>query len=260
MADVVVIEGVEIPERLIAEEVQHHRSASGAEARLAAAHALATKALLLNRAAELGLNPTPNFDESGREETREEAQMRALLEAEIETVAPSEAECRRVYAARFAPRPDAPAFEAVRAMIAESLERRAWTSSAARYVARLAGEARARGVAISLAGDGRVTEGPATLGRLMADGAADRLGPWLAASDPRLAARVTDVASAEGLTAAAFVRSIFDAFVRAADDEAWTQVVSAARDAEDPALGCLAAVLRARLEPKPAFHTVVRRR
>ena len=93
----VVVEGVEIPEFLIAEEVQNHPSLSAGEARAAAGKALAVKALLLHRADELGLTPHPIKDEAGREETNEEALIRAVLDAEIDIESPSEDELRRVY-------------------------------------------------------------------------------------------------------------------------------------------------------------------
>ena len=67
----VVVDGVEIPESLLAQEVQNHPSASAAESRAAAGHALAIKALLLHRGRELGLTPRTEIDEDGREETAE---------------------------------------------------------------------------------------------------------------------------------------------------------------------------------------------
>lgn len=96
----VVIHGVEIPESLIAQEAQNHPGPTAAASRAAAAHALATKALLLRRAAELGLEPAPERDEGGREETAEAALVRAVLESEIEITPPTEEECRRVYDAQ----------------------------------------------------------------------------------------------------------------------------------------------------------------
>lgn len=93
----IVVEGVEIPEFLIAEEVQNHPSLSAGEARAAAGKALAVKALLLHRADELGLTPRPIKDEAGREETNEEALIRAVLDAEIDIESPSQVERRRVY-------------------------------------------------------------------------------------------------------------------------------------------------------------------
>jgi peptidyl-prolyl cis-trans isomerase C len=96
----VVVHGVEIPESLIAQEAQNHPSLSAGAAREAAGHALATKALLLRRAQALGLTPEPERDEDGREETAEAALIRAVLDAEVEIAAPTEAECRRLYEAQ----------------------------------------------------------------------------------------------------------------------------------------------------------------
>jgi peptidyl-prolyl cis-trans isomerase C len=260
MPAVVVVEGVEIPERLIAEEAQHHPGLSADEARLAAGRALATKALLLARARAMGLTPEPEFDSDGRQETDEEALVRAVLAAAVEAPTPTEAECRRIYDSRLAAHGDAPRYEAVRERIAEGLERRAWAGAAARFVAGLAAEARAGGVAVSLSDDGSVQPGSATLGGLLTEDAQTRLIPWLAAADAALADKVGLAARAEGLAADEFVRAVFGAFVETANDEAWTRAISAAQGAGDPALACLAAVLKARLEPRPVLHAVVRRR
>ena len=97
MSAVIVIDGVALPERLVAEEAQNHPAATPEAARMAAAHALAIKALLLDRAHQLGLSPRPELDEDGREETPEEALVRAVLDVEIDVERPGEAECRRVY-------------------------------------------------------------------------------------------------------------------------------------------------------------------
>lgn len=93
----VVSDGVQIPESLIAQEAQNHPGGSPEEVRAAAAHALAVRALLLDRAAELGLIAEPELDERGREETPEEALVRAVLAEEVDPETPTEAECRRVY-------------------------------------------------------------------------------------------------------------------------------------------------------------------
>lgn len=93
----IVTDGVQIPESLIAREAQNHPGGSPEEVRAAAAHALAIRALLLDRAAELGLVAEPELDDRGREETPEEALVRAVLAAEVEPETPTEAECRRVY-------------------------------------------------------------------------------------------------------------------------------------------------------------------
>jgi peptidyl-prolyl cis-trans isomerase C len=95
----IFVNGVEIPEADIAREAQNHAAASGAEARAAAANALIIRALLLERAQTLGLAPAPNLDGQGREETAEEALVRAVLEAEVDVAPPGETECRRHYAA-----------------------------------------------------------------------------------------------------------------------------------------------------------------
>tara|TARA_R110002051_G_scaffold16116_2_gene48884 strand:+ start:980 stop:2092 length:1113 start_codon:yes stop_codon:yes gene_type:complete len=94
---VIVVDGVELPERLVAEEAQNHPAATAEEARNAAAHALAIKALLLDRAHQLGLEAEAELDEDGREETPEEALVRAVLDTEITVERPDETECRRVY-------------------------------------------------------------------------------------------------------------------------------------------------------------------
>ena len=260
MSATMIIEGVEIPERLIADEAQHHPRGDAAESRLAAARALAVKALLLNRAAELGLAATPEFDEAGREETGEEALMRVLLDTEVDIPTPTEAECRRVYEARLAPYPAAPPFEVARARIAEGLERRAWMSAAAKYVADLAADARGRGVALSLIEEGAPRAGSITLGGLMADALGERLSAWLTACDPALAGKAAAAARAQDLATEEFVRRAFRAFVETANDEAWTRVISAAQGADDPALACLTAVLKAKLDPARTFRTVLRRK
>jgi peptidyl-prolyl cis-trans isomerase C len=95
----VVTDGVQIPESLIAQEAQNHPGGSPEEVRAAAAHALAVRALLLDRAAELGLVAEPERDERGREETPEEALVRAVLSEQVDPEVPTEAECRRVYEA-----------------------------------------------------------------------------------------------------------------------------------------------------------------
>ena len=74
-----VFHGVEIPEALLAGEMQNHRAASLSEARAQAGRALAIRARLLARARELGLHPEPERNEDGQEETAEEALIRAVL-------------------------------------------------------------------------------------------------------------------------------------------------------------------------------------
>lgn len=364
----IVIDGVEIPETLLAQEVQNHPGASAADARAAAGHALAIRALLLHRALELGLEATPQFDAAGREETLEEALIRELLDAEVDVATPTDAECQRVYDAtpqRFVtpalseashvlvePRgaddvaidaartlaadliatleggavtfaelardySDCPSgatggslgqlgpgdlvpevervlaglapgevaaepvrsrygwhvlrldrriegrrlpFELVEDRIRLHLESRAWTAAATRYVSDLTAEARRQGVALTLGVDGAVREGSATLGDFLGDsGVTERLEAWLAVVDPGLAERLATAATAAGETVPAYARDAMASFVAEANDERWTNLISAARDAADPALACLAAVLRSKLLPAKQVFTVIRR-
>lgn len=93
----IVIDGVEIPEALIAEEAQHHPAPSAKAAREAAGRALAARALLLARARELGLTPEPEHDEAGREETAEEALVRMVLNEEVEIESATTEACLHFY-------------------------------------------------------------------------------------------------------------------------------------------------------------------
>jgi peptidyl-prolyl cis-trans isomerase C len=140
------------------------------------------------------------------------------------------------------------------------LESRAWAAAAARYAAELTAEARAQGVALSLREDGSVAEGSLTLGDFLGDGAAAaRLQPWLAATDPDLAARLEGAAQAAGEAPGAFVAQALADFLAEADDARWTNLISTARDAPDPALACLATVLRSKVEPARRSFTLIRR-
>jgi peptidyl-prolyl cis-trans isomerase C len=353
----IVVNGVEIPEALIAKEAQNHPGGSIAASRAAAGHALATKALLLHRAAELGLAPNPEFDEDGREETDEAALIRAVLEEEVEIATPTERECRRVYDANRArfrapmlyeaahiliePDSDAPSdiekagavarrlatalasgegsfaelarthsacpsstlggslgqmrqgdlvaeveaallvlepgqvspapvrsrfgwhilrldrrikgndlpYEIAAERIRLHLESRAWTVAASRYVVALADAAGGKGIALALDECGSVTRGSTCLGDLIGDGsAAERLVPWLEATDPEISMRLRDAAVETGVTPAAYVRAVVADFVNRATDEHWTRLISAARDGADPAQAALALIMKANLE------------
>lgn len=364
----IVVDGVEIPEALIAQEAQNHPEATGGEAWAAAGHALALRALLLQRARDLGLEAEPERDAEGREETPEEALIRALLDQELEVASPTEAERRRVYEAerrRFRTPPlseashilievrggdevalcgartlatqligqltrgeatfadlaaehsDCPSsavggslgqlqpgdlvpevedvlaalqpgeicaepvlsrfgwhvlkldrripgrelpFGLVEEKIRLHLESRAWAAAAARYAAELTAQARAQGVALALTPAGAVARSSVTLGDFLGDGAAAaRLQPWLAVTDPDLAARLARAAEAAGESVSDFVAGAVTEFVDEADDERWTNLISASRDAPDPALACLATVLRSKVEPAKRTFTLIRR-
>jgi len=152
-------------------------------------------------------------------------------------------------------------FEFVADKIRLHLESRAWTAAATRYVSDLAERARAKGVAFSLTRDGRFSSGSLSLGELLADHrSADGLEAWLDATDPELAERVRAAAMADGSALAEFVRAAVADFVNNADDERWTQLISAAQGAQDPAVAAMASLLKSRLTPKARSYSLVRRR
>lgn len=89
--------GKVIPAAAIAQEMQNHEAATPLEAWQAAARALVVREMLLDEARRLGLEPEPREDGDGRRETREEALIRTVTEAEVNTPEPDEATCRRYY-------------------------------------------------------------------------------------------------------------------------------------------------------------------
>lgn len=140
----VFVDGCRIEEEEIAREVQHHEGASIEEARAAAARALVIRHLLLQRAAQLNLQPQPETDALGRWESDEEALIRAVLEVEAPPMEPTDDECRRVFAAERAKFPLA--YQAAEPVIRDRLRARAWVAAAAAYVARLVRGARIEGL------------------------------------------------------------------------------------------------------------------
>lgn len=143
----VSVNGVRIEEAEIAREVQHHEGANIEEARAAAARALIIRRLLLMRAAERGLAPSPEQDALGRWESDEEALIRQVLEAEAPPTQPTPEECRRVYDAR----PDLFAMDFTRAepIIRDRLKARAWMAASAAYAAKLMRAASIQGLEIA---------------------------------------------------------------------------------------------------------------
>jgi peptidyl-prolyl cis-trans isomerase C len=97
----VTVNGVTIPARAIAAEVQNHRAAPGKPglAWRAAARALAVRELLLQEARRLGLDPEPRLLAPSRRETDEEALVRAVIERRVQPDAADEAACRAFHAA-----------------------------------------------------------------------------------------------------------------------------------------------------------------
>lgn len=97
----VVVNGVEITAEDIAAEIQHHPAPDAETAWLEAARALAVRELLLQEAERLQIEAEPEIDESGREETTDDALVRAVLEQQVRSASPGEEECRRYYDAHM---------------------------------------------------------------------------------------------------------------------------------------------------------------
>ncbi len=349
-----VIEGVEIPEQLIRDEMPNHPAATSAEAHRNAARALAIKALLLNRAAELALTAEPEADEHGRLETAEEALIRQVFDHELTPQAPLEIECQRFYEARpgsflspelyeashillldssheiasdlvrqlvadpsgfeglakafslcpsgqlggslgqlqrkdlvaevedilltmpvgaIYPEPVRSKFgwhilrldrripakrlpyEAVRSRIIMHLESRAWIAASAAYVEKLLDQSKAKGVALRLGEHDQLERPSLSLGSLANDDrVATRIEPWLESANPDLLSRIRISAGEQQKSVIDLVRGEVRHFLDHADDEAFTQLVSAAQGAADPMLASVACILKARLSP-PAKKT-----
>jgi peptidyl-prolyl cis-trans isomerase C len=347
--DVFVIDGVEIPEKLIRDEMPNHPAPTSAEAHKSAAHALAIRALLLQRAAVLELTAEPEADDNGRIETADEALIRQLFAREIIPTVPTNVECHRFFDARpehfFTPElyeashillpesarevacdlirhlivdPGAFAdlarassqcpsgevggslgqlqigdlvsevedlllvmpggaiypepvqsrfgwhilrldrrvdrqrlpFEAVHEQIRMHLESRAWVAASAKYVERLVDEARSQGIALRIGDAGGVEQPSFSLGALVDDDSlASRISPWLEIADPQLLERVIAAAATQDQTVPGLVRHEVRHFLDHADDEAFTQLVSAAQGAEDPMLASIRCILKNRLAP-----------
>ena len=95
--EIVSVNGIEIPRDIIAREVQHHPAPKAIEAWQSAARALAIRELLLQQARCLKIVPAPHSEESGPQETDEEALIQGLIEREVATPDPDDAACRRYY-------------------------------------------------------------------------------------------------------------------------------------------------------------------
>lgn len=96
-APAAVFYGIEIPESLVATELQHHHAPTLSQARALAGRALAAKAVLLARARELELLAEPERNSEGQEETQEEALIRAVLNTEVDAQPAADEAIRAVY-------------------------------------------------------------------------------------------------------------------------------------------------------------------
>ncbi len=97
----VTVNGEVISPEAIAAEAQNHPApkAKPGIAWMAAARALAVRALLLQEAHRRGLTPAPQQVGEGRIETEDEALIRQLLDLALDPAAPTEAELRAAFAA-----------------------------------------------------------------------------------------------------------------------------------------------------------------
>ncbi|WP_415182475.1 peptidylprolyl isomerase [Phaeovulum sp.] len=97
----VTVNGEAISAAAIADEAQNHPApkAKPGLAWVAAARALAIRALLLQEAARRGLTPDPQAVAEGQVETADEALIRQLLDEALDPVAPSDADLRAAYEA-----------------------------------------------------------------------------------------------------------------------------------------------------------------
>lgn len=87
-----------------------------------------------------------------------------------------------------------------------------------------------------------------TLGDILASARREAtIERWLAQADPDLAEAIAEAASREGETPDSYGRIAVADFARAADEEAWTTLLSRIRNAPDPALACLSEMVRWRL-------------
>lgn len=110
--------GVEIPETLLAAEMQNHKSPSMKESRQMAGRALAAKAVLLAQGEKMGLIPEQEINEKGLQETKEEALIRAVLSEAVEPDEIDPKAVRKIYDSQPKGFSTAPLLEASHILIA----------------------------------------------------------------------------------------------------------------------------------------------
>ncbi|HVZ06792.1 peptidylprolyl isomerase [Rhodopila sp.] len=114
----VTVNGVTIPRKAIAAEVQNFPARTPAAAWQAAARALVIRELLLQEARRLDVAAEQQADDEGRLETTEDAMIRAVLEQEVRTPQADEATARRYYVNNRGRFTTAPLYEADHILIA----------------------------------------------------------------------------------------------------------------------------------------------
>ena len=106
-------------------EAQNHPASNPELALAAAGEALVVRELLLQAAHNQNIRAVPQRDEKGRSETREDALIRALLQAEITVPDADEASCRRYYDNNLAQFRSPDIYEAAHILLAARREDRA---------------------------------------------------------------------------------------------------------------------------------------
>lgn len=93
----VIVNGVTIPRKAIAAEVQNFPAANPGEGWRAAARALVIREVLLQESRRIGIPEAPQTDDDGRRETVEDALVRGLIEHEVRVPEVDEELLRRFY-------------------------------------------------------------------------------------------------------------------------------------------------------------------
>jgi peptidyl-prolyl cis-trans isomerase C len=114
----VTVNGVTIPRKAIAAEVQNFPAANPGEGWRAAARALVIRELLVQEARRLNIPCEQALDADGRRETEEDALIRALLECEVRVPQADEETLRRFYDNNRRRFMSAPLYEADHILIA----------------------------------------------------------------------------------------------------------------------------------------------
>ncbi|WP_180898154.1 peptidylprolyl isomerase [Martelella soudanensis] len=112
------VNGVAIAESAILAEAQNHPADNPGAALKAAAEALVIRELLLQKAAEQQVTGAPERTADGRNETAEDAQIRALIEMAVDAPSADEVECRRFYENNRSRFRSEPIFEASHILLA----------------------------------------------------------------------------------------------------------------------------------------------
>ncbi|MFN4142824.1 peptidylprolyl isomerase [Aestuariivirga sp.] len=140
---VISVNGVEIARDDIAREAQHHPGATPLDTWREAARALVIRELLLQESYRQGLTPEPQNDGEGCRESDEEALIRQLIEARVETLEPDAEACQRYYAQNRGRFRSADLFEAAHILIAAEPGNAAARSAAHTKASALIAELRA---------------------------------------------------------------------------------------------------------------------